>query len=169
MMKSKETMLNELRDMMNRWETLLASKDEAEIEAPQPDWELSLKDVIAHLRAWQQVSNARLEAARHGGEPRFPDWVRGPDPDEDERVDEFNKYIYEGAHALPWSRVHAAWKDGFLHLLELSEATPEQDLMDKAKYPWLNGYALYDVLDGTLGHHGEHLERFSRPSQVGSQ
>lgn len=58
----------------------------------------------------------------------------------------------------PWPSVYQVWHAGFQRLLELAEATPEQPLFDTKKYPWLNGYALVDVLQGTYGHHEEHRD-----------
>jgi hypothetical protein len=158
MMNDKQQMLTTLREVFNRWETLLAGLSEAQITAPQPGDNLSIKDVIAHLRAWQQVSIARLEAAQRNQEPVFPAWLRGSHPDSEEETDEFNARIYETYQEQSWSQVHQAWREGFLRFLELGEAIPEELLLDTERYPWLNGYALFAVLRGSYGHHEEHLE-----------
>jgi len=54
--------------------------------------------------------------------------------------------------------VQRNWREGFLHFVELGEAVPEQELFDAQKYAWLEGYALSDVLQGSLEHHQEHHE-----------
>jgi hypothetical protein len=37
--------------------------------------EWSTKDVIAHLRAWQQISVVRMEAVALNREPKYPQWI----------------------------------------------------------------------------------------------
>ena len=151
--------LTDLRRIFNQWKALLARLREPELVAPLADG-LSVKDVVAHLRAWQQVSIARLEAAQLGREPVYPAWTGG-DPDDEPVTDIHNRQIYEDYRDWSWSEVHRAWRDGFLRLLALAEAIPAADMSDRAKYPWLNGYALIDVLLGTDGHHREHLEELA--------
>ena len=66
-----------------------------QLTAPQLPSNWAVKDVIAHLRAWQQVSIARLEAALNNGEPEFPDWLAGLQPESEEHLEQFNVRIYE--------------------------------------------------------------------------
>ena len=158
-MNDKQQILTTLREEFNRWEELLASLSEVQITAPHLPSNWSIKDVIAHLRAWQQVSIARLEAAQLNKEPVFPNWLSGLDPESEEDRDQFNARIYETYHNKSWSRVHPDWRDGFLRFLELGEAIPENDLLDAERYPWLKGYSLFAVLQGSYEHHHEdHLE-----------
>ncbi|WP_374687155.1 ClbS/DfsB family four-helix bundle protein [Promineifilum sp.] len=159
-MSDKQQTLALLTDEFNYWQTHLAVLTETELTARQSSG-LSIKDVLGHLHAWQQLSIARLEAARRGQEPIMPDWVTGPDPDAEEDLEQFNATIHETYRQQPWLRVHEAWRTGFLRLLQLAEALPESDLQDAAKYPWLNGHALLDVLQGSYEHHVEHRDAFS--------
>ena len=157
-MNDKQQILTTLRQEFNRWEELLASLSEEQITAPHLPANLSIKDVTAHLRAWQQVSIARLEAAQLNQEPVFPNWLAGLEPDSEE-VDQFNARIHETYHQQSWSRVHQDWRDGFLRFLRLGEEIPENDLLDMEKYPWLKGYSLFAVLQGSYEHHHvDHLE-----------
>jgi hypothetical protein len=164
-MNDRERILTSLSEVFNRWEELLDSLPEAQIIAAQLPSDpvyptpMSIKDVIAHLHAWQQVSIARLEAARLGAQPILPGWLEGADPESEEEIEQFNARIYAANHALPWPQVYQTWRDGFLHFLELAEQVPEDELMDRQRYPWLNGYALFAVLEGLYEHHRiDHLE-----------
>jgi hypothetical protein len=51
-MNMKQHILAALREEFNRWEDLLASMSEEQITAPHLPSHWSIKDVIAHLRAW---------------------------------------------------------------------------------------------------------------------
>jgi hypothetical protein len=157
-MSDKQQMLAKLREEFNSWEELLAGLTEAQITAPllQDNW--SIKDVIAHLRAWQQRSVARMEAALHDREPAYPAWPEQFDPEVEDQPHDLNAWLYEQAQGKPWSSVYRDWRDGFLRFLELGELLHEHDLLDAKKYSWLEGYALADVLEGSREHHREHAE-----------
>ena len=155
----KEGIFLSLNEEFNRWEVLLASLREEQITAPMPGSNWSIKDVIAHLMAWHQVSIARLEAARLNQEPMYPDWLAGLDPESEDEIEGFNARIYESYRQRAWSQVHRDWREGYLRLMKLGEGIPEDDLMDRSKYPWLKGYNLYAVLEGSYEHHHlDHLE-----------
>lgn len=157
-MNDKAQMLRMLSEEFNRWEELLASLSEEQINVSLTPSIFSIKDTLAHLRAWQQISIARLEAAQLNKEPVLPDWAAGFDPDEED-ADPLNARIYETFRQQPWSRVYQDWRDGFLRFLELAEQIPENDFLDEEKYPWMKGYSLLSVLQGSYEHHHiDHLE-----------
>ena len=157
-MNDKQDMLTALQEEFNRWEQLLAGLDEAHITAPRfpDDW--SIKDMVAHLRAWQQRSIARLEAALHNREPEYPAWPAQLDPEEEGEPHDLNAWLYAAYRDQPWSSVYRDWSEGFRHFLQLGSAIPEEDLLKADKYPWLEGYALLAVLQGSYEHHREHAE-----------
>ena len=157
-MNDKKQHLALLKEEFNRWEELLAGMSEEQINVPLTPSTFSIKDTLAHLRSWQQISIARLEAAQLNQEPVLPTWLAGLDPESEEDRDQFNARIYETYHRQPWSRVHQDWRDGFLRFLKLGEEIPENDLADTEKYPWLKGYSLFAFLQGSYEHHhDEHL------------
>lgn len=158
-MNDKQQILTTLREEFNRWEELLASLSEEQIMLRQLPSNLSIKDVIAHLRGWQQRSIARLEAALLNKDPEFPGWPAELDPDSEDDLDQINGWIYETYRDQPWSSVHRDWRAGFLRFLELGEAIPEEDLLEAGRYSWMQAYPLSATLQGSYEHHHEeHLE-----------
>jgi hypothetical protein len=155
---TKHEYLDSLRKEKDRWEDLLAPLDEAQVVAPILPSQWSIKDVIAHLMAWQQITNARLRAALEGREPEYPHWLKGLDPDDEENLDQINAWIYASYQDKDWPSVYRDWRDGYQRVLEAGEAIPEHDLLEVGKYPWIEGYALSAVLLGTYEHHQEHRE-----------
>lgn len=147
-----------LRDEFNRWEELLNSLSEEQIISPHLPSGWCIRDVIAHLMAWQQISIARLRAARYNREPAYPDWLGGLDPESEKDREQFNDRIFKAHHRRPWAHVHQDWRDGFLSFLRLGEDISEDNLLDTEKYPWLKGYSLLAVLEGSYVHHHEHFE-----------
>jgi hypothetical protein len=160
-MTDKEEIVANLRDVFEGWGEFLAGLSEEQITARNLPSDLSIKDVVGHLRAWQQVSNARLEAALNNGEPDFGRWGEGLEPDADENLERINAWIHQTYHDRPWPAVYRDWREGFLKLLELAAAIPEKDLVENGRYSWLGDYALSEVLEGTHEHHTEHLQEIA--------
>ena len=157
-MNMKEHLLTALTEEFDRWEELFASMNDEQITAPRLPDRRSIKDVVAHLWAWQQRSIARLDAAVSGREPEFPKWLADVvDPDSDASPDRTNEWIYLTYREQPWSTVRQNWRKGFLRFLELGKTISEEDLITK-EYPWLNGSWLCVVLIGSYAHH--HIDHF---------
>ncbi|MEO8287322.1 MAG: ClbS/DfsB family four-helix bundle protein [Chloroflexota bacterium] len=155
-MNDKIQAISMLRDEFDRWKDLLAGMSEEQINDPQPSSDLSIKDIVAHLWAWQQISVARVEAALHNTEPQNPWRHQQPDLDPDANVDRINAWIYETNRDKSWPDVYEEWHAQFLHFLSIAEQVPEQDLIAPGRYAWLGEYALADVLSGSYEHHEEH-------------
>ncbi len=158
-MNDKNQILSMLDDIFNRWAELLANLGEEQIAVPLLPSSWSVKDVIAHLWGWQQISLARAEAALSNKEPIYPGWweMFGPDPEED--VDRTNAWIYENSRDKPWTNVYTDWKTQFLRYLELIKEIPEKDLLEHGRYKWMGKYALSDSCMGSYEHHEEHMDK----------
>lgn len=158
-MNMKDHILAALREQFDRWEDLLAGMTPDQLAAPLLPSPWCPKDVVAHLRAWQQRSIARVEAALSDREPVFPTWHPDLDPDADESTEQVNAWIYEMYRDHSWSQVHRSWRDGFLRFLEFGERVSERDLLDAGRYPWMQGYPLAAILLASYDHHQEHLDK----------
>jgi hypothetical protein len=158
-MGNKDDKLSSLDLIFNRWETWLSGLSEEQLVSQGIYQENSIKEILAHLTAWQQITVARLEAARYGKDPVFPGWfLNDRDPETDEDLDAVNLSIHDLYFDHDWEEIHKEWKDRFKNVVRLAETLPVEDLEDEGKYPWLEGYPLIAVLEGTIDHHLEHLE-----------
>ena len=157
-MNDKTQITNKLRDEFGRWEEFLGRLSEEQISAPKRIDLLSIKDIMAHLTTWQQITVARLEAALYNREPEYPGWPAGLDPESDGDLDQINAWIYESHYEKPWVDIYREWRERFLRYMELAEAIPEKDLLEVGRYRWIEGYPLSAVLLGSYEHHEEHLE-----------
>jgi len=155
----KGHILAALRELFNSWEEMLANLSEAQIATPHFDFDWSIKDVIAHLWAWQQISIARVEAGLHDHEPEFPKWIVENIENWEEDADRVNALTFQTQHEKPWSEIYQNWKNGFLHFLELGNEISERDLLDGDRFPWLKGYSLAFILIASYDHHQEHYEK----------
>ena len=87
-MYMKIHILAALREEFDQWEEVLARLSEVQITTVRHPSKLSIKDEIAHLRAWQQRSIARMEAALHNREPDLPQLLPIVDPDAHDNTDQ---------------------------------------------------------------------------------
>lgn len=158
-MDMKGHILAALREQFDSWEELLASLNEEQITAPHFDYDWSIKDMIAHLWAWQQISIARLVGGLQDQEPEFPKWIVESDENWEENADKVNAVTFKRHHAKSWSEIHQNWREGFLRLLKLGESISERNLLDGDRFPWLKGYSLAFILIASYDHHQEHLEK----------
>ena len=152
----REDVIAALQKSFDDWQARLAALGEDEICARPAAGGWSLKDVLAHLNAWQQLSIARLEAALHGREPHYPDWISGG-PEDEGMLEVYNQRIYERCASQGWPEVRTRWQNDFTHFLQLAALLSEEDLKAQGKYAWMEGYPLLAVLFGSLEHHNEHL------------
>lgn len=158
-MNMKEHILAAMREQYEAWEALLASLGEEKITTPIFDYGWSIQDVIAHLWAWQQISNARVQAGALDRAPEFPAWLDKMNGDWEEDANRTNAFVYDTFHGKAWAEVYQNWRDGYLQLIETAGTIPEQDLLDSDRFPWLKGYPLEAFLVASYSHHQEHLEK----------
>ena len=159
-MHMKQHILAALRESYEGWEELLAGLNDAQIAAPLVPAQWTIKDIMAHLMAWQQRSIARFDAAQLNREPIFPQWGTSFDPDSDvDDTDKTNAWIHKTYRDQPWSTILQSWRNEFQHLLQSAETFSEKDLLDSEPYPWLDGHPLAMILLATYDHHQEHFEK----------
>lgn len=154
----KKHILLALGEEYDAVEDLLAGIPVDLAENPMLPSPWSVKDVVAHLGAWQQRSIARVRGALADHEPEFPHWLAGLDPELEENTDQINDWIYRANHGKAWELVHHEWRAGYFDFMDLGAKVYEKDLLDSARYPWLNGYPLVQILLSYYDHHREHRE-----------
>jgi hypothetical protein len=157
-MNEKSQLLDNLTEIFNRWQVLIDELSEEQIMEPLAPSTWTVKDIVAHMWAWQQASVARAEAALHNTRPNYPQWweINGPDPNED--IDRTNTWLYEDSKNKPWPKVYREWKAQFEQFLELTQQIPEKDLLEQGRYEWMGDYPLMASPMGSLDHHIEHYD-----------
>lgn len=158
-MSMKKHILIALREQFEHWEELLSRLSEEELITSHFDLGWSIKDVMAHLWAWQQISIARMEAGAHDRDPKYPEWLQSIGGDWEEDANRVNALTFERNHGKPWSDVYENWRNGFLQFLELGDMISERNLLDGDRYTWLHGHSLAFILIASYDHHQEHLQK----------
>lgn len=158
-MKMQAHILAAMREQFEQWQTLLGSMSEEQIHAPLVPSQWSVKDEIAHLRAWQERSIERVNAALEKRAPNLPKWLGDTDLDED--VDGTNAAIYEMNRERAWSSVFQNWREGFSRFIELGEKFSEPQFLDSSRYAWMEGAPIAFVYIASYDHHQEHFEKLA--------
>jgi hypothetical protein len=157
-MSMKSHLLAAVQEQIIVFDDWLAGLTIEQLRTPLSPSHWTVKDNLAHLMAWQIRSNARFEAALGGLDPVYPKWTEeNLQPDSLGNINLINDAIYKLYKDTPYSQVYEDWRSGYGQLCKQAAQVEEIDLLDGGKFPWLNGFALADVLLGTYDHHLEHL------------
>jgi hypothetical protein len=150
-LNTREGLLNTMRGLRDALDRDVAEAGEARMEQPGSFGDLTFKDIIVHLTGWREVTAARLEAAQRGEEPVFP-WPAQLTEEED--TDEINRWFYEAGRDKPVADVLRESRETFDRVERAIAALPEDDLFERDRFPWLQGYALGPgVVEGTREHY----------------
>ncbi len=150
----KASILDELRTKYVALEAILAPLDETQMTKTGVIGDWSIKDILAHITAWQDRLLAWLHAARHNEEPT----ISGPDSEEE--MDRLNEQFYKENRSRPLADVLGDFRSSYLQIVEAVQAMPEEDLIDPHRFAWLNGDSLRQLVAGdTYDHYEEHRQQ----------
>lgn len=116
----KIKLLSMIRTERARWETLLAEVSEAQMRQAGVEGEWSVKDIIAHVTAYERWVVARLRSALRGERLRLEiDQLN---------LEQRNSWIFEENRNRPLHDVLAESQQVFQQLLKLVQALSDGDL-----------------------------------------
>jgi len=140
-----------------QWEALLAAIGEARMTEPGVAGHWSVKDVVAHISAYERWILEQLEALARNETPP-------PSLMDDNDMERRNTIAHEQTRDLALSVILADAQHTYDQLAQLVANTPEADLMETqralafVKAHWGNDTALWGAVAGlTYGHYDEHL------------
>lgn len=157
-MNMQDHILAAMRECYDDWRSLLDGLEAGQIGTALDEMGWTIKDVLAHLWVWQQLTNARVSAAAQGGEPLLPEWVaQFGVAAEDAPADKVNALMHQMYRQRAYRKVRGEWQAGFERLLETAAQISEPDFIGWGRYPWLGEAPLAAVLIASYDHHIEHL------------
>lgn len=148
---NKREAIDQLRAERDRWEEIITRLSEDQLTRRELPGGLSFKDIIAHLMAWQIRTRARLRAAANNTPFEPAPWVKPTGGTED--VDVINAWIHNTYKDWPPGQVIEAWREGYDEVIALAEKIPEEALTDPNRYPYMEGWALIDIIYSSREHH----------------
>jgi hypothetical protein len=144
---TKAELLAAIRRDHTKLQELIAPLSESQMIAPMLDAGWSVKDVLAHISAWEDRCAEWLEAVARGETPERP---------EVKDVDGTNGRDYAAARARSLEDVAAASRGTNAAMLRSVEALSEADLADEKRFGWPTWKMARSNSDE---HYREHIEQ----------
>lgn len=145
---SKAQLIDEARREYAALEKLLAPLSLQVMTAPGALGEWSVKDVLAHLYAWQQMFFGWYAAGLRGEIPALPaqgyNWAQLP---------ALNQAIFERYQETPLDELLACFRQSHQATLALIESLPEAELTATGQYAWLRQHSLLTYFNANTASH----------------
>jgi len=147
----KSTLIDVIQSERARFESLLVGLTEAQMTKPGVEADWSIKDILAHIAAWERLAMDRIYAAQTGADLKYP-LIAG-----DDFVDQFNAQNYEAHKNQSLSEVQAEFDNAHQEFMAQIEALPEARLFQKLNFDW-SGKLTYQVMisANTHWHYPDH-------------
>jgi len=128
---NKKDLLSAMQTEHEALEKALEALSEEQITTVRRATKWSIKDVLAHLSAWEQMVIGWYETGRKGRTPVVPsekfNWAQLP---------ALNKEIYEKHRARPLKAVLRGFHDSFAQVRKTIQGISEADLFTPGRYAW---------------------------------
>ena len=112
----------------------------------------SVKDVLAHIAAWEERVAVWAAALRQGTRPERPFWP--PNLSEEEE----NQAIYEKYKGLTLQEALERWQTVHRSVLQAIAEMSDEDLFER-KVEWLGDVAYAEAISGNTFEHYRHHEQ----------
>ena len=151
---NKTDVLETIQSAHTSLEELLAPLSERQLCTATLEGQRSIKDILAHIAAWERLCADSIAELVHGELPSLPA------EDDDTR----NEQILLENRDRSLHEVQGDFRDAYQQLLRqvgvLFQTLPEEDLNDPHRFPWLEGHSLLAFIAGnSYDHYGEHAEQ----------
>jgi len=136
-------------------ETTLPRLTEEQMLQPGVEGKSSIKDILAHITAWEQHLIRRLQAALYEGKAE----VYVVEPDEPHDTDSVNELIFVRNHHLPLQQVLSDFHRSFQETLQAVEALSDDDLSNPQGLAQVFNAPVERIIGSdTFYHYPEHIE-----------
>lgn len=145
---TKAALIEQIRVERRRLEKNLDAIPEADMTQPGVIGQWSVKDVLAHLVAWETMFRNWYAAGLRGEVPEIPapglTWGQ---------LDVLNQQIYERYRDHPLDQVLAEFRESYQTTLETVQAMTEGELFAQGYYAWTQGELLAGYVSANTGSH----------------
>ncbi len=148
---TKAELLQMVENGRTQLNALISQIDEAKMLEPGVEENGSIKDILAHMTAWEVKMSEVFVEVTNGRAPT--NW-----PTTDEAVDHLNADFYAANRDKPLAQVMSEFEASYLQVVTAVQALSEDELFDPNRFEWREGRPLwYMVAGNTFGHYGDHL------------
>ncbi len=149
---TKQELIERIEQDWARLQTALNGLTEEQMHIPGVVGEWTIKDLLAHITAWQ----TRLITAMFKAEKGFqPDTTDGG-----ATVDELNEKWHREMKDRPFEQVWDDFDSSYHQLLKRLDTWTDDMLFNPAKFPWMKGQPFLNYIAGdSYEHYAEHAEQ----------
>ena len=145
---SKDQLLADIRTQHRRLEKTLATLSAEDMLQPGVTASWSVKDLLAHLTAWEQLFLDWYTCGLHGCAPAI-----SPVGMSRKAMDALNAQIYTQNQAHPLEDIRAEFQASYRQVLSVVEAIPEADMFTPGRFGWTGKLILADYIAGNTCSH----------------
>lgn len=157
---NKAELLQRLQEQRVDFDNLLATVPDITVEEPNLPNGWSVKDLLAHVAAYERWMAGQMRAVTEGRAPTNEELYEGGvvlDSGEPFDLNTLNASIFAHFHDMPWPSVRAFAGESYATLLDAIGAVPEDDFNREGLHGWLDdGTLLSRLPELTYGHYSEH-------------
>ena len=140
-----------------RFENILDGLSEAQMTLPGVEGFWSIKDILAHIAAWERLAYDRVHAAVSGEALKFP-LIKG-----DDDVNAFNADVYKRNKSQPLVKIISEFHESHQEFSALIESLDEEFLSKPLPFDWAGKLTAQVVISAnTHWHYLEHIESINR-------
>lgn len=148
---TKDELLHLVRTEWAVFEDILKQVQQQKMVEPNVENGWSVKDILAHITAWEKLMCQWLEEAVRGDIPERPQ--------DDAGIDRLNARLYAQNRDKSLDEVLADFQNTHQRSLKVIQLVPENDLFDPQRFDWREGDPLWYMVGGnTFWHYREHSE-----------
>jgi hypothetical protein len=146
--KTKAELLEDIRVQHKQLQRTLDKLTQSEMLTPGVVKKWSVKDLLAHLTAWEKLFLSWYEAGLQGHVPAAAPVGMGK-----KAIDELNERIYVQNQARPLEEIQAEFQSSYQRFWMTILAVSEDDMFAKGRYSWTGRLTLADYIAGNSCNH----------------
>ena len=158
--RSKTELLERMRAGREEWDALIAQVPDSARTEPALAGGWSVKDLIAHVAAYENWTAAQIRAANEGRAPTDRELYgveEMPDDPEGWDLDRQNAAIYARYQKMPLAEVMTFSSQAFADLVAAVEAVPDEAIARTGAQTWTGGTTLLEIIPGQCyAHYDQH-------------
>jgi len=144
---TKQELIEKIERSHSEWEALISQIGRDRLGEPGVTGDWSVKDLIAHVAAWQQRVLDRMDADKTGQPAEFTGWD----------VNDVNDRLYERHRGRSAEDILAFGRDTYARFIEHIGALTEEQIFKSGHFSFTKENVLYDWIAGdTFEHYDEH-------------
>ncbi len=149
---TKARLVQDIKTWHKKLEKRIAGFSREDMLRTKTVGEWSIKDMMAHVTAWEIYFLERYSEGLAGKKIDMPDWSKPG------TVDAINRHIFEKNRSRDLNNIMKDFSATYQQILSIVESIPGTDMFAQGKFAWTGKDTLADyIFVNTSEHYAEHL------------